>query len=70
MTTTTYDVIGMNCAHCASAVSSEIGAIAGVESVDVDLSTGAVTVTSHAPLERDRVAEAVDEAGYELGAGR
>jgi hypothetical protein len=32
----------------------------------VDLGSGAVTVTSEAPLEVDAVRAAVDEAGYEL----
>jgi copper chaperone len=38
----------------------------GVQSVDVDLETGAVTVTSNGPLDESVVREAVDEAGYEL----
>jgi copper chaperone CopZ len=34
--------------------------------VAVDLGSGAVTVTSEAPLTDAQVREAVDEAGYEL----
>ena len=34
--------------------------------ITVDLATGAVTVTSEAPLDRAAVAAAVEEAGYEL----
>ncbi|WP_432497995.1 cation transporter [Kineococcus gypseus] len=62
----------MTCQHCVSAVRSEVGAIEGVTSVDVDLvagGTSTVTVVSEAPLEEAAVAAAVDEAGYEL-AGR
>ncbi len=66
MTTTTYTVSGMTCGHCVQAVSTEVGRLAGVTDVQVDLATGAVTVTSDAPLEREAVAAAVDEAGYEL----
>ncbi|HRE02455.1 MAG TPA: cation transporter [Ilumatobacteraceae bacterium] len=66
MTTTTYTVTGMTCGHCAAAVSEEIGKLATVRTVDVDLPTGAVTVESDAPLSRADVAAAVDEAGYEL----
>jgi copper chaperone len=66
MTTSTYQVKGMTCGHCVSAVSGEIGQLDGVRSVDVDLATGAVTVTSDAPLDVRAVAAAVDEAGYEL----
>ena len=66
MTTVTYQVSGMTCGHCVQAVSREVGALPGVESVDVDLATGAVWVTSEQPLSSEAVRDAVDEAGYEL----
>ncbi|RZS43485.1 copper ion binding protein [Herbihabitans rhizosphaerae] len=62
----TYTVTGMTCGHCVSAVTEEVGKIGGVSTVDVDLPTGAVTVTSSAPLADDAVRAAVDEAGYTL----
>lgn len=64
-----YQVIGMTCGHCVSAVRSELSAVPGVREVDIDLVVGGastVTVTSDAALELDTVAGAVDEAGYEL----
>ncbi|MFF8370836.1 heavy-metal-associated domain-containing protein [Streptomyces lydicus] len=64
--TTTYKVTGMTCGHCEGAVSSEIGEIAGVSSVQAVAATGLVTVTSKAPLDVEAVRAAVDEAGYEL----
>ncbi len=66
MTTTIYTVRGMTCGHCVNAVSAEVAALAGVSKVDVDLTTGKVTVTSEQPLDPDAVRAAVDEAGYEL----
>ncbi len=63
---TTFQVTGMSCAHCQRAVTEEIAAVAGVESVTVDLATGTVTVTASAPLDRADIAAAVDEAGYSL----
>ena len=63
---TKYQVAGMTCGHCVSAVTSEIGSLPGVREVRVELATGAVTVASEAALARDAVAAAVDEAGYEL----
>ena len=62
----TYTVTGMTCAHCVSSVSSEVGQLAGVSAVDVDLATGSVTVTSDHPVDRDVVRAAVEEAGYAL----
>ena len=66
MVTTRYAVKGMTCEHCVSAVSAEVGRIDGVSGVDVDLATGAVTVTSANTLDDEAVREAVDEAGYEI----
>jgi copper ion binding protein len=65
-TTSTYTVSGMTCGHCVAAVSEEVGRLPGVTAVDVDLATGALTVTGDAPVDDDAVAAAVDEAGYQL----
>jgi copper chaperone CopZ len=64
--TTTYTVVGMTCGHCVSSVSEEVGALAGVESVDVDLATGTLTVTADASVDEPAVRSAVEEAGYAL----
>jgi copper chaperone CopZ len=66
MSTSTYTVVGMTCGHCVSAVSEEVGGLPGVTEVEVDLPTGAVTVTSATPLDDAAVAAAVEEAGYTL----
>ena len=64
--TSTYTVTGMTCGHCATSVTEEISELAGVEHVDVVVETGAVTVTSAAPLDHAAVQAAVEEAGYAL----
>ena len=66
MTTTTYQVKGMTCGHCVSAVTEELRRVDGVSDVEVDLASGNVTVSSDAPLEAEAVRAAVDEAGYEV----
>ncbi len=65
-TTSTWTVTGMTCGHCVASVSEEIAEIDGVEHVDVVLESGAVTVTSTAPLTPAAVETAVEEAGYAL----
>ena len=65
-TVSTWTVTGMTCGHCVASVSEEIAEIDGVESVDVALESGTVTVTSAAPLDREAVGAAVAEAGYVL----
>ena len=62
----TYQVSGMTCGHCVQAVSAEVGALPGVESVAVDLATGTVSVRSQTPLPTEQVRAAIDEAGYQL----
>jgi copper chaperone len=64
--TATYTVTGMTCGHCVSAVTEEVTGIPGVTDVQVDLASGALTITSQAPIEQTAVEAAVDEAGYEL----
>lgn len=68
MAETTYTVTGMTCGHCASSVTEEIEEINGVTGVAVDVSTGAVTVTSETELDAANVRAAVEEAGYQLAA--
>ncbi len=66
---TTYRVSGMTCGHCVAAVKEELGAVAGVTEVEVELVEGGlspVTVTADRQLVEEQVRAAVDEAGYEL----
>lgn len=66
MSTQTFTVTGMTCGHCVASVTEEVGALPGVSDVQVDLASGAVTVTAESELDRASVAAAVDEAGYAL----
>ena len=63
---TSYVVTGMTCGHCVASVTEEVGEIAGVRDVVVDLASGSLTFASDEPIARERVAAAVREAGYEL----
>ena len=66
MSESVYTVNGMTCGHCVSSVTEEVAAIAGVDTVAVDLPTGQMTITSTTPIALDDVRAAVTEAGYEL----
>ncbi len=65
MSIRTYQVAGMSCQHCVNAVQGGVGKLAGVSSVDVDLSQGAVTVSGDG-LDDTAIRAAIDEAGYEV----
>jgi len=69
MPTQVFKVTGMTCEHCVAAVTKEVSAIAGVESVAIELRAGAdsdVAVTSGEPVDLEAMRAAVDEAGYDL----
>ncbi|NYG54759.1 heavy-metal-associated domain-containing protein [Nocardioides perillae] len=65
-TTATWTVTGMTCGHCVASVTEEVEELDGVTAVDVDLASGAVTVTSEQPLDDAAVRAAVAEAGYSV----
>ncbi|WP_029090455.1 heavy-metal-associated domain-containing protein [Brevibacterium album] len=67
MSTSTYIVTGMTCGHCVMSVTEEVTEVAGVTDVDVDLTSGQMTVTSEGPVTEAAIRGAVEEAGYQLG---
>ncbi len=64
MSVETFTVAGMTCGHCVASVTREVSKLDGVTKVDVDLSTGVVTVESKQSLNPNAFAAAVKEAGY------
>ncbi len=64
MSVKTYTVQGMTCGHCVSSVKEEVGEIAGVTGVEVDLDSGRLDVSGD--VADDAVRKAVEEAGYTL----
>jgi len=56
----------MTCGHCVASVTEEVEEIPGVETVDVVLETGSLTVTSAEPVDDAAVKAAVADAGYQL----
>lgn len=60
---TSYTVTGMTCHHCVQAITEEVAAVPGVTAVEVSLEGGRLDLTSEAPVDVDRIIEAVYEAG-------
>ncbi|MEV8393823.1 heavy-metal-associated domain-containing protein [Streptomyces sp. NPDC057539] len=64
--TTVYAVAGMSCGHCESTLTKVIGELDDVLSVDVDITTGRVSVTTGGEPDDAGIAKVVDDAGYEV----
>jgi copper chaperone CopZ len=64
MSQSAYLVAGMSCDHCVVAVTEEVGKVAGVAAVDVDLGAKLVRVRGDA-VDGAAVVAAIDEAGYD-----
>ena len=64
VTTQTYSVPDMTCAHCKAAVGSELEAVPGVLEVEVDLETKLVVVRGDG-LDDAVLRAAIEAAGYE-----
>jgi len=65
MTTNEFQVTGMTCGHCESAVREEVAKLPGVERVEVTASSGRLVVTVGTEVADAEIIAAVDEAGYE-----
>ena len=66
--TLTYSVPGVSCEHCRQAISQEVGKLASVESVEVDLERKIVTVRGR-DVADEAVRAAIDDAGYDVAEG-
>ena len=65
--TSTYAVPGISCGHCRVAITGEVGRLAGVSAIEVDLDAKCVTVTGPA-VDDSAVRNAIDDAGYDVAA--
>ena len=62
--TKTFKIEGMNCSHCKASVEKAISGVQGVDSVEVDLSSGLATISGE--IEDDKITEAVRLAGFDI----
>lgn len=61
--TTTYVVPDISCQHCIDAITTEVSAVDGVTSVNVDLDAKTVSVAGG---ESTAIVAAIDEAGFDV----
>jgi copper chaperone len=65
MTTNEFQVTGMSCGHCESAVREEVAKLEGVAEIEVSAASGRLIVSANRPLDESDVIAAVAEAGYD-----
>ena len=61
-------VDGLSCPFCAYGIEKKLGAVKGVQRIEVDIASGtvAVTMAEGATLDEAAARKAVDEAGFSL----
>lgn len=62
----TYQVPGISCGHCQTAIEGEVSQLATVDEVTVDIDARTVTVVGDA--DDASIQQAIEEAGYEVAA--
>lgn len=68
MTVRIYDVPGISCGHCKQSIEASVGAVPGVDLVEVDIDAKTVRVEGDAADEQIR--DAIDEAGFDVAGMR
>jgi Au+-exporting ATPase len=66
--TISLPIEGMTCASCVGRVERVLKAVPGVETVAVNLATERASITTNAPVDRGKLVDAVEMAGYTVPA--
>jgi copper chaperone CopZ len=64
MSTVTYTVPKIHCAHCVHTIQMELGDLEGVQNVNADMNTKQVEVTFDAPASTDKIESLLTEINY------
>ncbi len=64
MSTIKFTVPNISCRHCAHTIKTELGDLAGVKSVEVDVEAKTVLVGFEAPATEAKIADLLREINY------
>ena len=64
----TLNVQGMSCGHCVKSIENSVGAINGVEKVNVQLNNGTVDVEFNNDVDVKKITDTIEDQGYSVGA--
>ena len=68
MTTVTYTVPAISCGHCTHTIETEVGELAGVQSVKAEMDTKKVVITFNAPASEETIKALLAEINYPVEA--
>ena len=66
--TTTVTATDITCGGCANAIKNAFGRVEGVGEVDVDIATKQVIIRHEPSVDRDRIVDVLDQAGFPVEA--
>lgn len=66
--TTTVTAPDITCGGCANAIKNAFGRVEGVGEVDVDIATKQVIIRHEPSVDRDRIVDVLDQAGFPVEA--
>jgi copper chaperone len=64
MTTVTYTIPNISCMHCVHTIKTEVGELAGVESVEADPNTKQATIVFDPPATESAIKNLLAEINY------
>ncbi len=64
MTTVTYTVPAIHCAHCTRTIEMELKELEGIQSVKTELETKKVEITFDAPADAEKIKSLLAEIEY------
>ena len=64
MNTVTYSVPNISCKHCVHTITTELGDLAGVQSVTGEIEAQKITVVFDAPATLEKIEELLAEINY------
>jgi copper ion binding protein len=68
MTTVTYSVPNISCAHCIHTIQTEVAELRGVQSVKADLASKKVEIAFDAPASEETIKDFLAEIEYPVAA--
>jgi copper ion binding protein len=68
MITVNYTIPNISCNHCVHTIKNEVGELAGVKSVEADVTSKVVTITFDPPASEEKIKSLLAEINFPVAA--